>query len=183
MEPVLPNGLKRIIGICSILILISTFIVILVGTSLKNINRDIKSLGAFLSNSENIQANFEKSLILYTESTEETIKYLLKLRPNSEEKYINFISEIESIGEKLAIKLNLKSFEPILDKKAQKEKALHYQIMFFGKQSDLNDFLVEMEKLPYFIKVEEINYTNPENIDAESFKDGNITLKIKLYIK
>lgn len=183
MEQTLPRNLSRIIGISTILIFISTFIVFLVGTSLKNTNEEIKKLSAFLANSENIQVNFEQSLILYTESTEKIIKYLLSLRPNSEEKYINFISEIETISEKLTLNLNLKSSEQIEDKKNPKEKVLNYQITFFGKQSDLKAFITEIEKLPYFIKIEKIDYRNPSFMEGAEMKYGNITLQIKLYIK
>ncbi|MBI2463616.1 hypothetical protein HYV57_01530 [Candidatus Peregrinibacteria bacterium] len=63
-------------------------------------------------------------------------------------------------------------------------KTLNYSLSFYGSFEQMSDFLKELEKLPYFIKIENINFTDvalvkkEENIPLE-----NVNIKIKLYIK
>lgn len=186
----IPNNVKRIIAISYILIIISTFIVVFIGTSLTNVHNDIKRLNMFLAATENIKPNFEKSLQAYTENTQNTIAFLLSLRPATEENYIKFISTVEDLSQKLSLNLELQSVN-IQPKKTKKNgngknkfNSLYYDISFFGRLSDLQKFLKELEGLDYYIGIEELNYRNPEYI-MEKAKDQeeNIKLRIKLFIK
>lgn len=178
MEPI-SERLKRAMIISATLTLISTIVVIGIGNSLLNINREIKTLNHFLTSSTNIQANFEKSLQMYTKNTQEVIDFLLSLRPDREEKYINFISTIEDIGQQLNINLDLKS----LAQEKTKQTTLNYQINFYGSLNQLNIFLKELEKLPYFINVESIEYTNPQTLLRNEKSSSNISLKINLFTR
>jgi len=101
------DGIKRILSVSFILILISTFVIVFMGYSLKSIHRDIRHLDKFLINSKDIQTNFEQSLMIYTERTQKITNYLFSLRPDSEEKYIKFISDVEDLGQKLNLDLNM----------------------------------------------------------------------------
>lgn len=180
MEPLpIPNITKRILSISTIFILISTFVVIFIGYSLGNINQEIKRTNAFLAGAQDIQPNFEKSLQLYTESTQKIIDYLISLRPDSEEDYLKFIFDIEETSEKLGLDLNLESTQDI---KLIDSKTLQYNLNFFGTNSDLITFLQALEKLPYFIRVNEIDFKNPQLLTDEDI-NGNVNLKISLYIK
>lgn len=181
----LPEGTKRIINICAILILISSFVVVLIGNSLKTINSEVKQLNAFLVNAEGIQANFEKSLQLYTQGTQHVIDFVLTLRPQKEQEYIKFISEVEKIAESLNLKINLQSLPPELQKPGTpiNEKTLDYIINFYGNQENLRNFLQRLESLDYFIKVESIDFRNLQSLAENEDIQENIDLKIKLYIK
>lgn len=182
----LPNWAQRVLTISSVLIFISTFIVVLIGNSSGKINNEVKELQLFLVNTESIQTNFEKSLQMYTQGTQEIIDYLFSLRPAKEADYINFISMIEEIEQKYSLQITLQSHQ---DKSGTKkttgdnEETLDYQISFYGNTTDLNKFLSELENLPYFIRVEKINFVSHDSLDSEKNTESpNITLFIKLYI-
>lgn len=184
------NNGKRILNFCLLLTGLSTAIVLIMGWSVANVNKETKGLKYFLSVANDVQPNFEKSLIMYTESSKDIIEFLLKLRPGKEEEYIAFIDEVESIGRKLSLNLKLESFEEnsgvstIKTSGASSMKTLNYSLSFYGSFQNMSDFLKKLEQLPYFIKVENINFTDvalaqkEENIPLE-----NVNIKIKLYIK
>lgn len=174
------NGTKRTLSLSFILTLISTFTVIFIGTALIHVNNEVKQLNAFLTNTKDIQPNFERSLQLYTESTQEIIDYLLSLRPDSEEDFIDFISDIESLEQKLNLTLNLQSNEASVAGTA----TLDYSISFYGNLTDLKDLLSELETLPYYIKIDKINFIDLAFItEKEEKQNGNISLIIKLFIR
>lgn len=181
------SSLKRAIIVSATLTLISTIIVVGIGYSLLNINREIKILNHFLTSSANIQANFEKSLQIYTENTQDIIDFLLSLRPDSEEKYIEFISAIENVAQDLAINIDLQSITEIKGTKKGTKKAnpdtLDYQIRFYGSLNQLNRFIAELEKSPYFINVATIEYTNPQTLISSEKSAANINLVINLFTR
>lgn len=180
MEPLpIPNITKRILSVSTIFILISTFVVIFIGYSLSAINQGIKRTNAFLAGAQDIQPNFEKSLQLYTESTQEIIDYLISLRPDSDGDYLKFISDIEETSEKLGLDLRLESTQDI---KLTDSKTLRYDLNFFGTNNDLMAFMEKLEQLPYFIRINQVDFKNPQLLTDEDI-NGNINLKISLYIK
>ncbi|MFA4814487.1 MAG: hypothetical protein WC924_02690 [Candidatus Gracilibacteria bacterium] len=144
---------------------------------------DLEVLEIFLSNAADVRPNFEKSLNLYTQGVQDAINYVQTLRPDSEEEeYIEFISSVESIGQRLSLDVNLESLES--PKPDNLGKTLRYQINFFGGQGDLLAFLKELEALPYYVRVEKIQYESLEFIDAPQTKlNQNITLTIQLYVR
>ena len=177
-----PSILKRILSISLVFIIISTFIIFLLGKSASGINQDIKGISKFLSLGEEIKPNFEQSLMMYTENTQYIIDYLLELRPDSEEEYITFISEIENIAQKLSLNIDMQSIENFNSDEAE-SNILDYSINFYGGADDMINFLGELEDLNYFIKVRDIDYKNIEFLDEASLKKENINMKIKLYTK
>lgn len=181
------NGTKRILSLTFILTLISAFAVIFIGTALIHVNSEIKQLNIFLTNAKDIQPNFEKSLQLYTESTQEIIDYLLSLRPDSEEDFIDFISDIEKIEQKLDLTLNLQSledFEGTDETSLANSTTLNYSVSFYGNVANLSSFLSELEALLYYIKVDKIDFIDLAFItEKEEKQNGNISLIIKLYIR
>ncbi len=173
----IPENTKRIISITFVLIFISTMIIVIMGFSIKSINKDIQKLNHFLSNSQDIHANFEESLRMYTERTKTITDYLSTLRPDNKEEYIKFISDIEDLAQNLRININLQSLEP-------EEKTLNYYISFEGDLNLMKRFLLELEKMPYFIQVVDLDYVTPMlYVSQKEGRNGNIQLKIKLYIK
>lgn len=178
----LPSPLKRVLNLSAVLVFISTFVVIVLGKAAFNIHQDIKTLNQFLINAAEVQPNFEKSLTIYTENTKEVIEYLLSLRPSNNVEYITFISEVEEIGQALSLNLSLKSVDETKTE-ATAEKTLAYDIYFYGNQTNLTDFLRELEQLPYFIKVNEIRYNTLEASATDEETLPNIHLRIQLYVK
>ncbi len=176
-QPIMPENTKRILSITFILILISTFVLVVVGSSAKSVYKDIKKLDHFVSNSEGLQVNFEESLRIYTERTKVITDYLLSLRPEKEQQYIKFISDVEELGRVSGLNLNLQSTEST-------PKALDYTLTFDAGLNKMNDFIRNLEKLPYLILIEDIDYTNPVLYTTNRGSgDGNVKIKIKLYIK
>lgn len=183
----IPKSIERVLSISTILIVISSFVIFLIGYGLSNINTDIKLLTKFNAKAQETKINFEKSLQMYTEQTSEVIKFLLSLRPENEEQYIEFIARVEEVAQKNSLKIKLTSVTlPIPEKNqpAQKYSTLNYLIDFYGNSDNLKQFFDELESLPYFIEISYLNFKNPELIDSgdESQKE-NVNLKIKLYIK
>ena len=173
------DGIKRILSVSFILILISTFVIVFMGYSLKSIHGDIMHLDKFLINSKDIQTNFEQSLMIYTERTQKITNYLFSLRPDSEEKYIKFISDVEDLGQKLNLDLNMQFINNIKDK-----ADINYSIELFSNTKNLEKFLSELQTLPYFIKITNIEFTDPDlYLSQENSREGNVKLKIKLYTK
>lgn len=173
------SKLDRIRYISLILIFISSLVIILLSTSMLSIHRDIISINKFLASAENIQTNFEQSLKIYTQSTKNIIQYLLQLRPATEEDFIKFISTIEEISDEMKLDLNLQT-----NGKGETEKTLNYTIEFLGKKSDLFKLIERLESLPYYIKIQDINYAEPSRIPADNKgKAYNITMNISLYTK
>lgn len=181
MQPAAPsNKLQKIFNICLVLMIFFFCMNMILGGSLKTLTRDIAVLTQFLSNAELVKPNFEQSLNLYTKGTEESIAYVDTLRPDTESEYIQFISSIEAIGQKLSLNFDLES----LGVAKEKDETLDYRIRFFGGQVELLSFLEELEALPYYIRVDGVQYESlarlsRTNVDTPT----NLALTIKLYVK
>lgn len=176
------NPLKKIFNICLVLTIFFFSVNIILGTSLKTLKRDLKVLELFLVNAEAVKPNFEESLNLYTQGTQEAIEYVGTLRPDTETEYINFISSVEVIGQELALNIDLESLES--PKPDSLGDTLRYRLEFFGSQNDLLTFLEELEALPYYIRVDEVRFESLERVTG-SQKDlaPNIVLTIQLYVR
>lgn len=176
----IPNSLKRILSVTFVLIFISAFVVGFMGGAVDRANADIKKINQFLLDAEGTQPNFEKSLEVYTEETKEIIEHVLELRPESKEEYVNFIAEIESIGQVLSLDLDLQSYE---DKNGEPQKTLNYNVSFYGGLENLVTFLSKLEAMHYYTRIAEIDYKDPKFLEEEQEKLPNINVKIQLYIK
>ncbi|MBP9718561.1 hypothetical protein KBD59_04685 [Candidatus Gracilibacteria bacterium] len=167
-----------------ILIVIGSFIILLIGRATARIHDETKELKTFLATSDNIKQNFERSLKVYTASTQLIIQHLAKLRPHDEESFIEFISKIEAIGQKLDIKIELQSLDSANTKAIGAMKTLDYRVLFNGTMQDLENVINEVQKLPYYVKVSEIRYLTPELARETDKADAqNINLRINLFIK
>jgi hypothetical protein len=159
---------------------------VLIGFSLTQTCAENKRTIKFLEIAKDAQPNFEKSLVLYTEQTQDVIIHLLELRPDNESKYIEFISEVEKIGQDLSLNLKIDSYQSIADPKvpaASEQKTLNYQIAFFGSEKNLNQFLSKLESLTYLIKVDMIDYMDLSLVEKNENTQPNINIRIKLYTK
>lgn len=184
MDAQIPDKLKRAIKVSLLLSAISSFIVFSIGWGTMKMNTDIKVLSRFLVNAENAQPNFEKSLILYTEKTKDIIVYLLQLRPGKKEEYVNFISQIEKIGQDLNLNLNLESVTTSKSEiTAEGEDTIDYNMSFYGSETDVITLLRKLEQLPYFVKIDEIGYKDIKKLSDEEKKLPNVFIRIRLYIK
>lgn len=180
----MPSSLKRTVAISLLLTFIGTFASIAIGSAASNINNETKVLEGFLTNSQNIGANFEQSLKAYTQNTQTVIDFLLSLRPSDEKEYIKFISEVEEIGQELSLEVNLKTLK-IPENPENPEKSMLYGVKLWGTEKNMMRLLKEIEELPYMIKTKNIDFKNPEfaqNNDGQG-KDGNIEITLQLYTK
>lgn len=176
-----PNSLHRIMTVSAILIFIGAFTVVFLSVLMKGLNSEVKGLENYMEEAKTTQPNFEKSLEIYTDQTEIVINYLLGLRPSKEAEYVDFISQIEDIGHDLSLNLDLES---IRFSKEEDDGTLNYMITFQGGMIDLEDFLTELEALPYYIRVKEIDYRSPKNLSEDELeKAENIKIKIGLFTK
>lgn len=183
----LPNKVERIIKICALLMLMGTFAIIVIGSALIKVQYENVRLEQFLSVGKTTHIDFENSLIMYTEKTRDTITYLLGLRPNNEEEVINFISEIERIGQDTYLDIELAAMEELIKTKGKKtaksEDTISYKISFFGSIDDLNEFLSRIEALPYFVRIENAQYRDISNLEESDYSEPNVTIIIRLYVK
>ncbi len=164
--------------------LISAVATVAIGYSLSKIHYDIKLLNAFLSATENVESNFEKSLQLYTEGTEEAISHIHSLRPDDESKYIDFISQIEDTGTGLDLDLSLRSIELSEKEASTKGNTLDYQLSLYGDENSVIDFIQELENMPYYLKIYSIEYSDLDYLEDDNSKlTPNIKITIRLYVK
>lgn len=191
-----PGVLKRILMLSLVLTVIGTVATFAMGMTSVTTNNDIKSNEYFISVAKDVQPNFEDSLVLYTGGTQKIIDFLLSLRPANEEGYITFLTALEELGNKLSLHLDIKSISSVSEseKKAAKEpsKTLEYGISFYGSLKNLKSLLKGFAELPYYVKIAEIRYSDPnggtngdgENGDAgNGHKLQNTYVRIKLYVK
>ncbi len=177
----IPNSLKRMLVMSLILTGLTTFIIIIMGLASLGVKQEINQIKKFLFDAKDIQPNFERSLIEYTDRTGDMINYLLELKPDSEKKVVKFISALEKIEQSHNLNVALSSSENIVAN--PNEQSIDYTISFKGSEQDLNSYITELELLPYFIKLENIEYKNPNFLDPGELEKDNIHIKMKLYTR
>jgi Tfp pilus assembly protein PilO len=178
------SSLKSVLMVSVVLSVISTFAFIVFGLSSLQTNQKILELNLFLDAAKESQPNFEKSLEMYTDTTKGIIDHLVALRPKTEEELLKVITQIEETGSSLGLNIDLRStslMNTVISK--EEEKSLDYNISFYGTSQNLKNFLTELESLPYFIKIDSIEYKDPQDLTVEELeRKPNIIIKIKLYI-
>lgn len=157
---------------------LSMFVVVVFGYAIFNLRSSIAYLNDFLVYTDDIAPNFEQSLALYSESTKDQIDYLLELRPEAEEEYVMFISEVEAIGADMGLDLDLSSLD--VD---GRRGAIPYRVVFWGRADELEEFLRRLEALPYMIGVEEISFRDLKFVDVEERDNENVEILIQLFVK
>lgn len=191
-RPESPGILKRILMLSLVLTIIGTVTTFVMGITSLATNNDVKNDEYFISVAKDVQPNFEDSLVLYTGETQKIIDFLLGLRPASEEGYITFLTALEDLGNKLSLHLDIKSISSVSEseKKAAKEpsKTLEYGVSFYGSLKNLKSLLKGIAELPYYVKVAEARYSDPNgNGDGDGDENGhklqNTYVRIKLYVK
>ncbi len=176
------SKLSRVFHICLILMMFFFVTSVVLGSSNKRLAFDNEVLEIYLKNAVDVKPNFEESLNLYTQGTEDSITYVQTLRPDSESEYIEFISSVEAIGQNLSLSVDLISLES--PKPDNLGSVLRYQVEFFGNENDLNDFLKELEALPYYIRVEELQFKSLALADSSLERlSPNSVLTIQLYVR
>lgn len=175
------SKLQKIFSISLVLTIFFFCVNLILGYSLKGLEKDIEALKLFLTNAEDVRPNFEESLNLYTQGAKESILYVDTLRPDNETEYIDFISSVEGIGQNLSLNVNLESLDSL--KPTNLGETLRYRVEFFGGEVDLFAFLKELEALPYYIRVDEVRYETLVLARTEDDLAPNIVLTIQLYVK
>lgn len=185
MELQIPPKFESVFRVSCILMLMSTFTIFFMGYANSQLHEENKGIEAFLLGADNLQVNFEKSLSMYTESTQGSIDYLASLRPDNENGYIQFISMVESLGQNLGISLRLKTLDgDDLGKDETGSRYIDYQIDFYGREDQVRQVLSGLESLNYFTRVMDIHYETFEFFDAHRNADTpNVTIILRLYVK
>ncbi|MFA5792695.1 MAG: hypothetical protein WC897_02370 [Candidatus Gracilibacteria bacterium] len=171
------NNIVTIARLCLVLSFVSTFITVAFSYSLLKAHLDNGHLTKFLSNASTIQSDFEQSLIMYTENTKSAMEFVDTLQPDNETKYIGFISKVEDLGQSLGIDLTLESL-------SSSKGALHFLATFYGSKSRLIDFLTGLENLPYYVRIENLSYSDLSIYATERDTiPPNIAINFLLYVK
>jgi hypothetical protein len=180
MQPIpLSKANQRIFRLCFVFLMISSFVILFIGTSVRSVHTDIKALNSFLEAASEVQPNFENSLQLYTENTEQAIAFVHELRPDDELDYIQFISELEAIAQELGLSLELESFED----PNNTGDTLNYNISFYSSRNDLTEFLYRLEQLPYYLRIDQVRYQTLSSLQGSQDPTPNATVTIQLYVK
>lgn len=181
---------KRIIHLCLIFVILGFFGTSIIGMSSLSIKTDISENKSFIKVAEEMRPNFEDSLLLYTGNTQKVIDFLLKLRPQTEEEFITFITTLESLGKELSLNLDIRTIDDKdqpTDKTKSKNDSITYNINFYGDIKDMQSFVTALDKIPYYVKISNIKYQNLSLKDGAQDKKlnelTNISIEIQLFIK
>ncbi len=185
MEVPIPLKFESIFRICLVLTFVSAFAIFFIGHADSELRGEAKVIEKFLEAAADLQPNFEKSLTMYTENTQETMDYLELLRPEDENGYIQFISTVENLGQTQGVNLSLQILDgDIVVKDETGSHYIDYKVQFYGREDQVLSFLSEMEALPYFTRVMDIHFQSFEFIEAGKVSDvPNVTLTLRLYVK
>ncbi|MEK7146203.1 MAG: hypothetical protein AAB802_03390 [Patescibacteria group bacterium] len=167
----------RILNVCFVLTLISTLAIAVLSFSLNRVQQENKRITAFVNSAGELSSNFEQSLQMYTENTQEAIAFIDTIRPNNENEYIAFITELETLGQELSLDVDVETLSGNKD-------TLQFSVEFYGSKRNLMDFLVAIEELTYYVRVDEFSLTElPTEITTSRNASPNIQLILSLYVK
>lgn len=183
MEKALKNKVQRVLRLCAILTFISSCVVILIGSALSSLNNEVKILERYLELAADVKPNFEESLTLYTETTQNAIEFVHELRPEGEDEYIEFIDELEGIANGMDLDMNLQSVDNSLPAANISSNSIEYKIDFYGSRYDLTEFLEELESMNYYVHVLDFEYESLSFAAEQEKETPNITINIRLYVK
>lgn len=176
------NHITKVFNVCVILMGFFFAAAVILGISNKKMEMDIEVFEIYLDKAANVKPNFEESLSLYTQGTQEEIDYVQTLRPDSEEKYIDFISSLEGIGQEMGLEVSLESLDS--DKPDNLGSTLRYELGFFGSESELLIFLEKLEALPYYIRVEGLQFESLDTLNPSKLSlNENIRITLSLYVR
>jgi len=186
----LKTSVLRILKVNAVLIGVAAFTVVVMGISFMKTHDTNHEMRKFLEVAANIDSNFEDSLSIYTDYIENIINYLLKLRPVNETEFVAFISEVERLGQSLSLNIEIETLEEQSPQKSKSKKeegsspTLTYRVSFFGSMVDASNFISKLESMPYFVRVEALNFKTPDYSEKnEQTIQPNVNITIKLYVK
>lgn len=178
------SKITTVFKISFLLILISTLVLLILGNSLRVINKHNKEIDYFLQSAKNVQPNFERSLLIYTENTKTDIDYVHTLRPEDETDYIDFISTLENIGQDLSLSVNLQTLDNPKALDNTGSNYIDYKITFYCTRDQLSHFLREVEKTSYYTRVIDMSYRTYEVPGSNEVLDSpNTSITLRLYVK
>jgi hypothetical protein len=164
---------------------LAAVIIIIMGFAVMNSANDVKVMTKYLEKASSIQPNYETNIVLYTSKTEKVIESLLKIRPENQEEYVTFISEVEAAGQSLSLNLDVKAVDGVKPSHTGKNDGsqISYNISFYGTDKDLLKLLSVFDDMPYYINVSSVSYDNVDNLSDDQKEVFNVRLKIDLHIK
>lgn len=178
MEAIPPNNwFNKTLQLSALLIFLSAFITTALGYSVHNIHHENVHLKKFLSMASTVQSDFEQSLIMYTQNTQEAIEFVNTLRPDTEAEFIDFIGTLENLGQIQNLDLNLRTLDGT-------KETLEFAVDFYGSKKKMVDFIQGIESLPYYIRIKNIHYKDLAYVsNASESLEPNIQLTLALYVK
>lgn len=173
------NKSEAILKICVVLSFLSAFVVLALSVSLHRIEHENKNLDIFVSSASELSSDFEQSLLMYTENTQDAMQFVDTIRPNSDSEYIDFISTVEGLGQSLGLEVNLESLDTV------ESDALAFSVDFYGTKSKLIEFLDGLEVLDHYVRIESLSYKDLALVAASEEGElmPNIELTFLLYVK
>ena len=167
-----------------VLIFVSSFIMLAIGYALQQVHKENQGLEAFLSNAQNIQVDFENSLSVYTGNIQENLDHLTSLRPQNEAGYIAFITQVEDRASSYGLDLQVQTSDKSLKPDTSGSYYVDYRVNFYANADQLWSFTKELESLPYFVRVVQLDYASLENSSLErDLALPNVSLTLRLYVK
>lgn len=167
----------RILNVCFVLTMISTLAIWVLSYSLNQVQQENKKITSFVNSAGELSSNFEQSLQMYTENTQEAIAFIDTIRPNNENEYIAFITELETLGQDLNLDVDVETLSSTKD-------VLQFSVDFYGSKRNLIDFLEAIEELTHYVRVDEFSLTElPTEITTARNASPNIKLTLSLYVK
>ena len=181
----LPHSIKRVSRINIVFMSLAAAITVIMGIAVLFSANDVKVMTKYLEKASSIQPNYEKNIVLYTSKTENVIESLLKVRPENQDEYVGFISEVEALGQSLSLNLDIKAINGVQPSYSGKDDGnqISYNISFYGTDQELLKLLEAFDEMPYYINVSSISYENVDSLSDEQKQTYNVHLKIDLHIK
>jgi Tfp pilus assembly protein PilO len=159
---------------------IGMFTVFTMGMVSIKINLEVKQHEYFIQENENIELNFEQSLINYTENVQEAFLEIENSLPKDEVDIIHFISDLENLGEEQGLQIKLES--QVIE---EGSPTLPYRVQFYGGENQLIAFIQSLEAMPYYIALQKIDFRSLE-LSLEDISEDplpNISINFALYVE
>jgi hypothetical protein len=179
----IPTSIQKIINVSAILVVIFLVNTLVFGFLSNAENTELKHHQNFLEATQDINQKYEQQLSIYNQEAKESVDTLMSVRPEEEKDYVEFIRQIEGISAKLELNLQLRSVGQPKDGEAQ--NSFLYSVHFAGSLGDLRNFLIELETLPYYLKITNLEFQDLRYMDDEQREQDpqNVILTIQLFTK
>lgn len=166
------------------LLAFATVFSVIVGSLYLKASTEMKELEKFLGVNTNVENIFIERQQAYINGDKEIIEHIAQIRPESTEDFVKLITTLETVTTALGINATIQSKPG-----GENAASIEYQISFVGSLDDVNNFIRELEKLPYIIQVNNVIFSELalQIEDANGKTDieyrDNCSLSISVFIK